>query len=50
MRKRREEEGEHLHVLLNHPIPISSIADEFLKFISRGLILANSHFQKFRVD
>ena len=29
---------------LNHHIPISSIAEEFLKFISRGLIFANSHF------
>ena len=31
---------------LNHPIPISSIAEEFFKFISRGLIFANSHFSK----
>ena len=31
---------------LNHLIPILSIADEFLKFISRGLISTNSHFSK----
>ena len=31
----------------NHLIPISSIADEFLNFILRGLIFANSHFSKF---
>ena len=31
---------------LNHPIPISSIAEQFLKFILRGLIFANCHFSK----
>ena len=31
---------------LSHSIPISSFTDEFLKFISRGLIFANSHFSK----
>ena len=34
---------------LNHPISISSIADEFLKFISRGLF-SRIILQKFRVD
>ena len=29
---------------LNHPIPISGFADEFLKFTLRRLIFANSHF------
>ena len=32
------------NVFFYYPIPISSIAEEFLKFISRGLIFANSHF------
>ena len=31
---------------LKHPIPISSIADEFLKYILRGSIFANSNFSK----
>ena len=31
---------------LNHSIQITSFTDEFLKFISRGLIFANSHFSK----
>ena len=31
---------------LNHSIPMSSFTDEFLKFISCGLIFAKSHFSK----
>ena len=35
------------HVLFESPpIPISSIADEFFKFILRGLSFADSHFSK----
>ena len=34
------------HVLFELPILISSITDEVLKFISRGLIFANSPFSK----
>ena len=43
MRKRRGRGSKFENMyFLNHPITISSIADEFLKFISRGLIFANT--------
>ena len=51
MRKRRGRGSklgkfESMYFLNTNFKPISSIADEILKFISRGLIFANSHFLK----